>query len=309
MRGKGRQSLAPPQHTVTGARTALRFAPPDNTLPGLTANLSRRLMNMASGSAKLVFQICFALVGPWALAQPATKPLEFEISSVKPADPGTRISNVLPGADGSLTIQNVPLRKIVLYAYEIRDFQLAGGPSWIGDERYDIVAKAATSGRTTFATAETSDQRRDRLARMRERLRSLLSDRFGLRVHEEQRERAILELRVAKGGAKLAEGTTEPAYPAGRVSTVDGRIQGYAAPISMLATQLSMATELIVVDQTALGGRYDFVLEWAPDEKDSSDTRPSIFTAIVGQLGLRLERAKGPVKTVVIDHIERPSAN
>ena len=77
----------------------------------------------------------------------------------------------------------------------------------------------------------------------------------------------------------------------------------------MLATQFSMATGLIVVDQTALGGRYDFVLEWAPDENVSSDARPSLFTAIVGQLGLRLERAKGPVKTVAIDHIEHPSAN
>ena len=265
---------------------------------------------MTSGSANLAFQLCIALVGPRAFAQPGTKPLEFEIASVKPADPGTRISNVLPGAGESLTIQNVPLRKIILYAYEIRDFQLAGGPGWIGDERYDIVAKAAAASRSTVETiAETNDQRRDRLARMRERLQSLLSDRFGLRVHDEQRERTILELRVAKGGSKLAEGALEPAYPAGRVSTIDGRIQGYAAPISMLATQLSMATEFIVVDQTALRGRYDFVLEWASDEKDQRDTGPSIFPAVVEQLGLRLERAKGAVKTVVIDHVERPSAN
>ena len=77
----------------------------------------------------------------------------------------------------------------------------------------------------------------------------------------------------------------------------------------MLANQLSMATELMVVDQTALLGRYDFILEWAPDEKDGRDTRPSIFTVVVEQLGLRLERAKGSVKTLVIDHVERPSAN
>jgi len=80
-------------------------------------------------------------------------------------------------------------------------------------------------------------------------------------------------------------------------------------PISMLVTQLSIATGLIVQDETGLGGRYDFILEWAPDEKDEHDTRPSIFAAVVEQLGLRLERAKAPVKTVVIDHIERPSAN
>jgi uncharacterized protein (TIGR03435 family) len=90
---------------------------------------------------------------------------------------------------------------------------------------------------------------------------------------------------------------------------MDGRIQGYSAPISMLVTQLSIATGLIVQDETGLRGRYDFILEWAPDEKDDRDTRPSIFTAVVDQLGFRLERAKAPVKAVVIDHIERPSAN
>lgn len=149
--------------------------------------------------------------------------------------------------------------------------------------------------------------------RVRERLRSLLSDRFSLRVHVEQKDHTVLDLRIAKGGPKLPEAAAKTGNQPGTVSTVDGRIQGYAAPISMLVTQLSIATGLIVEDETGLRGRYDFVLTWAPDEapdeKDQRDTRPSIFTAVVDQLGLRLERAKGLVKTVVIDHVERPSAN
>jgi len=151
---------------------------------------------------------------------------------------------------------------------------------------------------------ETDDQRKGRVARVRERLRSLLSDRFGFRAHFEQRERTVLRLRIAKGGPRLLE----DANPQGRVSTLDGHIQGYGAPLSMLATQLSMATGLIVHDETGLGGKYDFVLDWALDNADPSDTRPSIFTA-VSQLGLRLERANGPVNILVIDHVERPSAN
>jgi uncharacterized protein (TIGR03435 family) len=264
-------------------------------------------MDMAPHSVRLGFQVCITLVGLRALAQPGTsaKPREFEIASVKPADPSIRTSNVLLGAGDSLTIINVPLRKIIVYAYDIRDFQLAGGTSSLGDERYDIVAKTATADLATFGAApETDDQRRDRVARVREKLRSLLSDRFGLRVHTEEREQMILALRIAKGGPRLAEAAANT----GRVSTVDGRIQGFGAPISMLATQLSNATGVIVADETGLSGRYDFVLDWAPDEKDQSDTRPSIFSA-VGELGLRLERAKGTVKTVVIDHVERPSAN
>jgi hypothetical protein len=127
-------------------------------------------MDMASGSAKLVFQLCITLAGLRALAQPGAKPLEFEIASVKPADPSIRTSNVLLGAGESLIIVNVPLRKIIMYAYDIRDFQLAGGAGWVGYDRYDIIAKTATATRATFeAGAETDDQRRDRVARVRER--------------------------------------------------------------------------------------------------------------------------------------------
>ena len=193
----------------------------------LTEDRSRRLIDVASGSGQLVFHLCIALVGPWALAQPGTKRLEFEIASMKPADPSVRTSNWLLGAGESLTIVNVPLRKIILYAYDIRDFQLAGGPGWVGDDRYDIMAKTATADRATFeAPAETDVQRRDRVARVRERLRSLLSDRFGLRVHVEERDQTILALRIAKGIPRLAEAAANT----GRVSTVDGRIQGFGAP-------------------------------------------------------------------------------
>jgi hypothetical protein len=80
---------------------------------------------MPSSSVSLIFQVCVALVGLRALAQPAAKPIEFDIASVKPADPGARSANVIIGAGESLTITNVPLRKIITYAYDLRDFQLA----------------------------------------------------------------------------------------------------------------------------------------------------------------------------------------
>jgi bla regulator protein blaR1 len=267
-------------------------------------------MGMPRGSVTLVFQLCVAVAGPRALAQPAAKPLEFEVASVTPADPGGRSANVTLGAGESLTVINVPLRKIITYAYDVRDFQLAGGPGWVGDERYDIVAKTSAEDRAAFETKdETDEQRKDRVARVRERLRSLLSDRFGLRVHVEQRDRTILALRIANGGPKLTQATAKTDDQSGRVSLGNGHIQGYAAPFSMLVPQLSTATGMTVEDETGMRGRYDFVLDWAPDEKDQSDNRPSIFSAVVEQLGLRLERAKGPVKTVVIDQVERPSAN
>jgi uncharacterized protein (TIGR03435 family) len=236
------------------------------------------------------------------VAVAGAQPLAFEVASVKPSSPGSP-TNVRLGAGESLTVENVPLRKIITFAYDIRDFQLAGAPGWIADARYDIMAKS-TASPAVDAAAETDAQRRDRVARVRERLQSLLSDRFALRTHFEQREQTALALRVAKGRPKLPEA----AEPSGRVSTIDGRIQGFGAPVSMLVTQISIATGLIVQDETGLDGKYDFLLEFSPDDKNPDDTRPSIHTA-VERLGLRLEQTRATVKTVVIDSVERPSAN
>ena len=185
---------------------------------------------MASSSVRLA---CIALVGLRALAQPGTKPLEFEIASVRPADPNSRTSNVLLGEGESLTIVNVPLRKIIIYAYDIRDFQLSDGPGWISDERYNIVARAAMVDNIIVDPRDETDvQRRDRVARVRERLRLLLSERFGLRVHFDQREHTVVRLGIAKVGSKLAAVKTD--NPQGRISTADGRIQGYGAPFPCL---------------------------------------------------------------------------
>ena len=268
-------------------------------------------MNMPSASSRLAFHLCLALVTiRGGFAQPLTGAIEFEVASVKPSEPGARTPNIVLGAGKSLTISNVPLRGIITYAYDIRDFQLTSAPGWTNEDRFDVVAKTAATDRTNAGPApDTDEQRRYRVARVRERLRSLLSDRFGLRAHIEQREHTVLALRVAKGGPKFTAATPKAESDSGRLSFVTGRIQGFGVPISMLATQLSNSTGLIVQDETSLDSKYDFLLEWAPDDKDQSDTRPSIYAALVDQLGLRLEQTKGLVKTVVIDHVERPSAN
>jgi uncharacterized protein (TIGR03435 family) len=86
-----------------------------------------------------------------------------------------------------------------------------------------------------------------------------------------------------------------------------------------IATVLSRQLERNVVNRTDLPGKYDFMFDWTPDSgpcpvTDSGSgaeqpVRPSFFTAIHQQLGLKLEPAKGPVETLVIDHIERPTEN
>jgi uncharacterized protein (TIGR03435 family) len=255
------------------------------------------------------------------MAQSAPKPREFEVAAVKPSDPQAKGANVLVGAGDSLNISNVPLSKIVTFAYGIRDFQLAGGPGWISTEHYDITAKTArdeASPGSNNPKTMTDSQRRVRDERLRERLRTLLADRFGLVVHHDSKEQTVYALMTAKNGPKLTVVTT-PGNRQG-ISVNGGRLQGFAAPMLMLAMQLSDATRRVVVDETNLTEKYDFVLEWTPDAlleheegpgavPGAGASGPSIFTALREQLGLQLKSKTGAVDVIVIDHIDRPSAN
>jgi uncharacterized protein (TIGR03435 family) len=148
-------------------------------------------------------------------------------------------------------------------------------------------------------------------------LQAVLAERFQMKVHQEDREAPIYALIVAKNGSKLKEATEAGADS---LNVERGQIIGHSLSLQELAKGLTGGnTGRVVVDRTGLTGKYDFTLTWTPDQgaappgPDGGATEnvpgPSIFTAIQEQLGLKLEPAKGPVKTLVIDHIERPSAN
>lgn len=124
------------------------------------------------------------------------QPARFDVASVKPSEPDSPVSNSLyTDRSGGLHVENYPLRGIILFAYDLRDFALIAAPGWIDATRYDIVAK-------TDAGGPTSDDQ------FRERVRSLLADRFGLVAHHETRQLTAYELSVAKGGPKLKAVTT-----------------------------------------------------------------------------------------------------
>jgi uncharacterized protein (TIGR03435 family) len=149
--------------------------------------------------------------------------------------------------------------------------------------------------------------------RKRKMVQALLADRFKLVMHAETRELPLYALVVAKGGAKLG-----PAKETG--TTVNhGRghieVQG-ANSIALLAEELSQEVGRDVIDRSGIQGRYDLKLIFAPDDRtpdlassSSTDSGPSIFTALQEQLGLKLEPQKGPVEVLVVDHVEMPSEN
>jgi uncharacterized protein (TIGR03435 family) len=183
---------------------------------------------------------------------------------------------------------------LIQTAYDIEDFRISGGPSWIGSDRYDI--RATADGNPT----------KPQLMQM---LRRVLEDRFRLKVHEDPRDGTVYELRVAKKGSKIAlsKGDSPPSHALGR-----GIIQARGRSMQWLAEYLSRELRSAVTDKTDLAGNYDFKLEWYNDAEsvpEGDPMHPSFFVAIQEQLGLKLTATKGTVRFLVVDRLERPSEN
>jgi uncharacterized protein (TIGR03435 family) len=265
------------------------------------------------------------------LAQPASAPLTFEVASIKPAaaaGPGPVPMGIQMMPGGGLRANNVTLRLLLTLAYDVRDFQVSGGPPWLGSQLYDIQARAEGASGTPASPEEmrklTDEQRQTSQAQMRERLRNLLADRFQLLVHRESKEEQVYILEVAKGGAKFQESkATGP--NGGRMRMGRGELNGESVGMDFIVQVLSNQVRRTVLDKTGLKGKYDIKLTWTPDISQGfspgplpagvepppppDPNGPTIFSALQDQLGLRLESGKGPVELIVIDRAEKASEN
>jgi uncharacterized protein (TIGR03435 family) len=228
-----------------------------------------------------------------ALATAADSPT-FEVASIRPASRNAAAAtDIKRDPAGGILLANVNLRTLVMMAYNLQPFQLSGGPSWLRPKRFDVAAKAPANAR------------KDQTWVM---LQALLADRFKLVVHKETKELPIFELVVAKGGPKIQPAHREPSVADDFIQTHSGRMKALMVPMSDFALVLSSTLGRRVVDKTNLEGKFDFQLEFAPEKETDSD-RPSIFTALQDQLGLKLEASRGPVEILVIDSAELPSEN
>ena len=260
-----------------------------------------------SGVVLLGFVIAGSLAPRWiAFAQQPARP-SFEVASVKPSVPRTAHFSLLE-LGGRFTTTNTTLKMLIGFAYDVRDYQIAGGPNWLDSAKYNVEAKP-----------DVPRPAEHNAARMRLMAQSLLAERFKLAIHRETKELPVYDLVVAKGGPKLkkAANTAEASGRRGR-----GLLTGVAADMPLLVNQLSQQLGRSVIDKTGLTGKYDFKLEWTPDPGElrfpaggpdapppPDLSGPSIFTAVQEQLGLKLESVKGPVEILVIDHAEKPDAN
>jgi len=246
---------------------------------------------------------------------PAARPKfdEFEVASIKKADPGATGRYIRMQTAHQFLAHNHALKTLVAAAYDVSPQTISGGAAWVESERYEILAKAPSDIRPNL---------KEQMAM----LRALLADRFKLTFHREQKEMPVYALTVAKGGSKLKESTVSPdATPEGPPALAFTVNPGflhlparYASMDEFASLLQRSALERPVVDQTGLTSRYDFDLEFAIDEtlfggalgKGPDDpAKPSLFAALQEQLGLKLEATRGPVSVLVIDHAERASEN
>jgi uncharacterized protein (TIGR03435 family) len=254
------------------------------------------------------------------------RPPAFEVASVKPNTSGDGRVLMTPQPGGRLNLVNVPLRLMIRNAYRVQDFQIVGGPDWLGTARFDVVAKA-----------EGGNPSQEELQLM---LRSLLADRFKLVVRPDTREMPTYSLVPAradgKTGAQLrksdancgpATAPTAPPAPGQLPSCGSmlgfGNLKARGSTMPALASTLSTFAGRIVVDRTGLAGGYDVDLNWTPDQIPRpagggdqpvqvngvtvDPNGPSLFTALQEQLGLKLESTRGQVDVLVVERAEKPA--
>jgi uncharacterized protein (TIGR03435 family) len=252
-----------------------------------------------------------------AAATLAAQTPAFEVASIRKNTSANR-RIFMDGSGDRYTVTNATLRVLILNAYEILDAQLVGGPRWIESDRFDI---NASRGGAPFSAVPAM-------------MRTLLAERFNLKVHREMREMPMYTLVRAKRDDPLGSAITPATcdersdvkgFPAigDRVLPCNvqfvgpGRFRGGGITMRGLAAILTPLVGRIVIDETGLAGSYDFEVSWTTDQpRPATDAAiapdpagASLFTALQEQLGLRLTGGRGPVEVIVIDSVSPPTDN
>ena len=242
----------------------------------------------------------------------------FEVASIrKNTSVGARI--LMDGSGGRYTVTNATLRVLIQNAYEIVDAQLVGGPRWVDTDRFDLNASRGGAPVTQVPAM----------------MRTLLADRFDLKVHHEMRDMPMYTLVMARkdgtpGAAlKKADCDDRAGVDAAIVRSRDkvlpchvhfvgpGRLRAGGIGMHNLAAILTALVGRVVIDKTNLQGAYDFEMEWTADQSrplagDAPAPDPagaSLFTALQDQLGVKLTGGRGPVDVLVIDSVSPPTEN
>ena len=253
-----------------------------------------------------------ALIAAGAAGQNA-QPLSFEVASIKPAAPCCAAGQWRESKSGEdrVDFRYVTLRYCIAFAYRIKEYQVSG-PPWVGELRYDLIAKGPEGTRR---------------AQLPEMMQALLSERFKLAVHHEQKDFNVYALIIGKNGPKLKESATDPESAEGASFGMSmsasgvGRLEVKRGDMTALANTLPRLVGRPVVNMTGLANRYDFDLEFAREDANGMVAPPagegaapllsefgsSIFTSIQ-RIGLKLDAQRLPLDAIVVEHAERTPA-
>jgi uncharacterized protein (TIGR03435 family) len=230
---------------------------------------------------------------------PSAAPPAFDAASVRPSPPqppGNGRGSNMRADPGRLTCTNVSLKRYVLAAWGLKEYQVAA-PDWMNDQRYDVTA-TMPAGTPTHEVLLM--------------LQALLADRFKIAIHRETKELAVYALIVDRNGLKLGPaegfGTSISSSPKGRSMRANTTMKSFAG-------MLSNFMDRPVVDMTGLSGGFHINLDWAPDDMRSTPggdegkvaegaAGPTVFTAL-HEAGLKLESRKAPVEILVVDRAEK----
>ena len=243
-------------------------------------------------------------------AMPADAIPKFDVVTVKPSDPN-RPGKLFTIRGRHIMTINTTVNDIITFAYGLHAKQIVGAPAWFATDKFDIDGVPDVEGQPSSKQFKLLFQ-------------SVLTDRFKLTFHHDQKELSVYALTVGKSGPKLTETIHKPADP------VNFLFRG--KPGALMVTNATMkdfcdgmqsaVMDKPVVDHTGLTARYDFNLNWTPDESqfesmggfkppatEDPNAPPALSTAMQEQLGLKFDAVKAPADAFVIDHVEKPSAN
>jgi uncharacterized protein (TIGR03435 family) len=302
--------------SITGLSSALKF--------------SRKSLLVAAASIALASPMLIAqnVAAPAAASSPtptasATAAPAFDVATIKPFRPGPQTFMGIVDTPNGVHASDANLAMLVVYAYGLRTEDQVTGPDWAKTERYEVVAKMSAADIAEIQKMSNAEG----TARRALMLQALLAERFQLKAHSETKMVPVYELVVAKGASKLKEAATDPNPPLGRGE--DGKPhQGtkflkdtsvwQAWSMENLAGFLSQPVVGVgrpVLDKTGLTTTYDFPINWSVYSAGAGaplgspeDNTASIFGALK-EVGLQLHPATGPIDIIVIDHVEKPTAD
>ncbi len=234
----------------------------------------------------------------------------FEVATIKPSKPDDQRKAFIVNGN-QFHIINQPLTQIISFAFDVQAKQVIGLPDWADSDKFDIDGKPDGEGAPSGKQWKTMIQK-------------LLADRFQFKFHKDKKELSVYVLSVSKTGQKMTKDDSNPnGLPALFFQGGLGKLNVRNALMTDFTGLMQSAVlDRPVLDQTGLAGRWDFTLNWTPDDSqfggmgakvppptDSADAPPNLYTAIQEQIGLKLDATKAPADVMVIDHVEKPSAN